>query len=335
MPEKRWKKEQLEESVVLDVFRHSKDGVAYIELPENRAVLKGQGVNVIMIPGPDRQLLLMEEEQWNRMCEKCEHEQDNGKKKRMIRILYGKAFHTQMIDSRVDIPDYFLNMTGIQKQVHMFRMKNDLDVSCRIASADTQEEKMKKKDTVKDFTKLGRYLCMILRHRPEVIGIQLDEHGWADVEELVAGVATDRTFSRDILEEIVRTDSKRRYSFNEDKTKIRANQGHSIDVDLEFETAQPPEYLWHGTAEKYVNSIEEKGLLPKSRRYVHLSLDVQTAVKVGKRHGSPVVYRIRSGEMYRNGFRFYISANGIWQTIMVPVEYLERQDLAKEHITTQ
>lgn len=326
MSEKRWKKE-LEESVVLDVFRHCTDGTAYIELPENRALLKGQGVNVIMIPGPDRQLLLMEKEQWNRMCEKCEQEQDSGKKKRMIRILYGKAFHIQMTDGRIDIPDYFLNMIGIQKQVYMFRMKDDLDVSYRITGADMQAEKIKKKDTVKNFTKLGRYLCMILRHKPEVIGIQLDEHGWADVEELVAGVAADRTFSRDMLEEIVRTDSKRRYSFNADKTKIRANQGHSIDVDLEFETAQPPEYLWHGTAEKYVDSIEVKGLLPKSRKYVHLSLDIQTAVQVGKRHGSPVIYRVRSGEMYRKGFRFYISVNGIWLTMMVPVEYLERQSL--------
>lgn len=172
------------------------------------------------------------------------------------------------------------------------------------------------------YEKISKYMSMILRHRPETVGIQLDEHGWADVNELIKGIAKKKKFNREILEEIVRTDSKQRYSFNEDKTKIRANQGHSISVDLELEPLEPPEILWHGTAEKYVASIEKAGLRPGNRMYVHLSPDIQTAEKVGSRHGKPVVYQVKSGEMYRKGFRFYRSVNGVWLTIMVPVEFL-------------
>lgn len=168
-------------------------------------------------------------------------------------------------------------------------------------------------------------MSMILRHRPGVIGITLDEHGWADVDELIEGIARNKTFNREILEEIVRTDSKQRYSFNEDGTKIRANQGHSVHVDLELEPIEPPEILWHGTAEKYVHSIDKTGLKPRSRMHVHLSPDKETAVKVGSRHGKPVIYKVKSGEMYRDGFTFYQSVNGVWLTITVPVKYLEKR----------
>ena len=177
------------------------------------------------------------------------------------------------------------------------------------------------------YEKISKYMSMILRHRPEVIGIHLDEHGWADVDELIEGIAKKKKFNREILEEIVRTDEKQRYSFNDDKTKIRANQGHSISVDLELEPQEPPETLWHGTAEKYVASIEKTGLRPGNRMYVHLSPDIQTAEKVGSRHGKPVIYQVKSGEMYRKGFRFYRSVNGVWLTIMVPVEFLRNLSL--------
>ena len=172
--------------------------------------------------------------------------------------------------------------------------------------------------------KLGKYLCMILRHRPEVIGITLDDHGWADVDELVAGVAKTRVFNKEILEEIVKTDNKQRYSFNDDRTKIRANQGHSITVDLDLEDIEPPEVLWHGTAEKYVRSIDRMGLRAGNRMYVHLSSDEATAEKVGNRHGTPVLYMVKSGEMFRKGFHFYRSVNGVWLTVKVPLEYLEK-----------
>lgn len=171
----------------------------------------------------------------------------------------------------------------------------------------------------------SKFISLILRHKPEAIGISLDEHGWADVDELIAGISRTHELDRDILEEIVRTDDKQRYSFNEDKTLIRANQGHSIPVDVELEEVKPPEELWHGTGEKYVLSIKEQGLIPKSRLYVHLSKDEETAVKVGKRHGKPVLYIVKAGEMYRDGYKFYLSKNGVWLTKEVPVKYLTKQ----------
>ena len=116
--------------------------------------------------------------------------------------------------------------------------------------------------------RLSKNLSLILRHHHEVIGISLDAHGWADVDELIAGIAQKKKLNREILEEIVRTDKKQRYSFNEDGTKIRANQGHSIRVDLELQPIEPPEVLWHGTAEKYTSSIEKTGLKPGNRMYV-------------------------------------------------------------------
>lgn len=171
----------------------------------------------------------------------------------------------------------------------------------------------------------SKFMSLILRHKPETIGISLDEHGWADVDELIAGISKTHEFSRDMLEEIVRTDEKQRYSFNEDKTLIRANQGHSIPVDVELDEVEPPEELWHGTGEKYVSSIDKEGLIPKSRLYVHLSKDKETAVKVGKRHGKPVLYIVKAGEMCKDGYKFYLSKNGVWLTKEVPVKYLRKQ----------
>ena len=170
----------------------------------------------------------------------------------------------------------------------------------------------------------GKFIALILRHKPEAIGITLDEHGWADVDALIAGIAKTRLFDREMLEEIVRTDEKQRYSFNEDGTLIRANQGHSIPVDVELEKKNPPAVLYHGTGKKYAESIEAQGLIPKSRLYVHLSADPQTAGKVGSRHGSPVVYQIDTGRMAADGYDFYLSANGVWLTKAVPPEYLEK-----------
>lgn len=171
----------------------------------------------------------------------------------------------------------------------------------------------------------SKFISLILRHKPEVIGITLDEHGWANVDELIAGIAKTHEFNADILEEIVRIDEKQRYSFNEDKTLIRANQGHSIPVDVELDEAEPPVTLWHGTGEKYVAAIDAQGLIPKSRLYVHLSKDRDTAVKVGKRHGRPVLYIVKAGEMYQDGYKFYLSKNGVWLTKKVPVKYLAKQ----------
>lgn len=173
-------------------------------------------------------------------------------------------------------------------------------------------------------TDISRYLSLILRHKPEVIGITLDGHGWANVEELIAGISKTQPMDMELLDKIVRTDNKQRYSFNEDKTLIRANQGHSIPVDVELERGIPPEILFHGTGEKYTDSIDQIGLIPKSRLYVHLSDDEATAVTVGSRHGKPIVYRVAAGEMEREGYEFYRSVNGVWLTKKVPVRYLEK-----------
>lgn len=174
------------------------------------------------------------------------------------------------------------------------------------------------------FTDTSKFMSLILRHKPEAIGISLDEHGWANVDELIAGIAKTHKFNMDILEEIVRTDNKQRYSFNEDKTLIRANQGHSIPVDVELDEAEPPAELWHGTGEKFVSSIDKQGLIPKSRLYVHLSKDEETAMNVGKRHGKPVLYKVKAGDMYKDGYKFFLSKNGVWLTKEVPVKYLEK-----------
>lgn len=171
----------------------------------------------------------------------------------------------------------------------------------------------------------SKFMSLILRHKPETIGISLDEHGWANVDELIAGIAKSHEFNMNILEEIVKTDNKQRYSFNDDKTLIRANQGHSIPVDVELDEVQPPEELWHGTGEKYVNSIDAQGLIPKSRLYVHLSKDEDTAYKVGLRHGRSILYIVKSGDMYKDGYKFYLSKNGVWLTKEVPVKYLKKQ----------
>ncbi len=176
-----------------------------------------------------------------------------------------------------------------------------------------------------NLTKTSKYLSLILRHHPEAAGIALDEHGWADVEELIAGIRRTQPFDREMLEEIVRTDRKQRYAFSEDRTRIRANQGHSIPVDVELPVTEPPEILWHGTGQKYTESIDREGLLPKGRLYVHLSGDYETAVTVGSRHGKPVVYRVESRRMTEDGWVFRRAVNGVWLTEHVPAKYLKKQ----------
>lgn len=172
----------------------------------------------------------------------------------------------------------------------------------------------------------SKFISLVLRHHPEAVGIALDEHGWANVPELIDGInATGRhRLTMEDLEEIVRKDEKQRYAFSEDHALIRANQGHSIPVDVELEEKMPPVVLYHGTGEKYVPSIQRQGLIPKARLYVHLSADTETARKVGRRHGKPVVYRVDSQRMHEDGIRFFRSANGVWLTKHVPTEYLSK-----------
>ncbi|MGN0804163.1 MAG: RNA 2'-phosphotransferase [Candidatus Coproplasma sp.] len=170
---------------------------------------------------------------------------------------------------------------------------------------------------------LSKFLAYVLRHNPSAIGIELDGHGWADVGELIDGInKTGRFIDLLLLLKIVYDDEKGRYSFSKDMTKIRANQGHSIDVNVDFEQRIPPDYLFHGTAEKYLEGIKQNGILKMSRRCVHLSENAETAFKVGSRHGVPVVLKIDAKRMATDGYIFYISANGVWQSQDIPWEYV-------------
>lgn len=167
---------------------------------------------------------------------------------------------------------------------------------------------------------LGKFLSLILRHKPETVGITLDENGWAYVDALLRGInQTGRKIDQATLERIVAQNNKKRYTFSNDKQKIRANQGHSLAVDVELKKITPPEYLYHGTASRFLDSIMKQGILKGTRQHVHLSCDLETATAVGKRHGKPVILKVFSGQMHASGHPFYCSENGVWLVDAVPV----------------
>ena len=171
---------------------------------------------------------------------------------------------------------------------------------------------------------MSKFLSLILRHKPSAVGIKLDTHGWADVNELINGIKrSGRDIDFALLERVVNENDKQRFSFNEDKTKIRANQGHTKKVDVELDEKVPPAVLYHGTIASNINSINEKGLLKMKRLYVHLSKDVETAQKVAdRRHSESVIYEVNAELMYKDGYKFYVSVNGVWLTEHVPAKYL-------------
>lgn len=175
-----------------------------------------------------------------------------------------------------------------------------------------------------NLNKASIFLSLILRHKPEVIGIELNHQGYANVSELLEGMKKDGQYPIDIdmLKEIVANDKKGRYSFNSDYTMIRANQGHSVKVDVGLKEIKPPTILFHGTADKNLESILKKGLDKRSRLYVHLSDNITTALEVGKRHGDPVVLVIDSKKMYKLGYKFYLSENNVWLTEKIPSEFI-------------
>lgn len=167
--------------------------------------------------------------------------------------------------------------------------------------------------------KLSVFISLVLRHKPDAAGIQLNEHGWARVNELIDGInSTGRKIDIKSLEDIVATDEKGRYSFNMDRSLIRANQGHSVPIDVELHEQEPPEFLYHGTADSSMENILVEGLKPMCRLYVHLSKDIEIAIRVGKRHRRPVILNVHSGKMIRAGNKFYLSENGVWLTKSVP-----------------
>lgn len=176
----------------------------------------------------------------------------------------------------------------------------------------------------------SRKIACVLRHHPEQIGIKLDRHGWADVREMLLALATHGTdCSMQELERIVLYNDKKRFAFNNDKTKIRARQGHSVPVDVELKKAVPPVVLYHGTIEPNRKSIEKKGLLPMNRLYVHLSPDIETAKRVAARRqkkGSILIFAVDAKAMLRDGCTFFLSENGVWLTQMVKPAYLSVLD---------
>ena len=173
------------------------------------------------------------------------------------------------------------------------------------------------------YTKVSKFLAKILRHQPEIIGITLDENGFAEVSEVLKGINEKGVYINfSMLEEIVNLDTKGRYAFNNDKTKIRARQGHSIKVELNLKKVTPPTFLYHGTVEKFLSGILSEGLIKKSRNHVHLSKDVETATLVASRRGTPIILEISALEMANNGYEFYISENGVFLTSEVPLKYI-------------
>jgi putative RNA 2'-phosphotransferase len=176
----------------------------------------------------------------------------------------------------------------------------------------------------KYYTKISKFLSLVLRHKPNEIEIKLDSNGWTDVTQLISQMNTyGKEIDFETLEIIVETNAKRRFSFNDDKSLIRASQGHSIVIDLGYISKTPPSVLYHGTGRKYLDSIYKLGIQKKNRHHVHLSKDIETAKSVGQRHGNPVIFEIMTMEMVEDGFEFFESENGIWLTDNVPINYLK------------
>ena len=164
----------------------------------------------------------------------------------------------------------------------------------------------------------GKQLALMLRHDKDAFAKgKIDNNGWRDVAEIMTF-----GFTQELLDEIVSSNNKKRFEYNSDKTKLRARQGHSIPVDVGLKETTPPDILYHGTATRFVDSIKDKGLIPGTRLYVHLSLDEETAVNVGQRHGKPYIIKVDCKQMVEDGYKFYLSNNNVWLTKFVPVKYL-------------
>ncbi len=175
-----------------------------------------------------------------------------------------------------------------------------------------------------DIKQDSKLLSFVLRHKPETIGIVLDENGWINVHELLEKIKIkNESFTFERLQQVVAENDKQRFSFNADKTRIRANQGHSIDIDLGLPPKMPPAILYHGTASTNVESIKKSGIIKGKRQHVHLSIDTETATKVGTRHGKPIILIIDTKSMHEDGILFYCSDNGVWLTDFINIKYIE------------
>ena len=169
----------------------------------------------------------------------------------------------------------------------------------------------------------SKFLSLVLRHQPEVIGLSLDDSGWADIDTLIRLSQPHKPLTRALIEQVVEENSKQRFAISDDGRRIRANQGHSIKVDLGFVPVTPPTLLYHGSATRFVDAIRREGLVKRSRQHVHLSADADTATAVGARHGKPAVLIVRAGDMAAAGHAFFRSENGVWLTDAVPVRFID------------
>ena len=186
----------------------------------------------------------------------------------------------------------------------------------------------------KSIVKISKFLSLVLRHKPETIGIKISEDGWVNVNELIKKFNDYTIFNntklipinKSILDEVVDTNNKKRFAYSEDGLSIRASQGHSIDVDLKLTPQIPPEFLYHGTAVRFVDAIYKSGGLSKMKRqHVHLSQEESTAINVGSRHGKPLILKVKASEMLKDGYKFFLSDNGVWLVDEVPVKYIDGQ----------
>ncbi|MDR3295059.1 MAG: RNA 2'-phosphotransferase [Clostridiales Family XIII bacterium] len=175
---------------------------------------------------------------------------------------------------------------------------------------------------------ISKFLSLLLRHSPETIHLRMDENGWVDIKELIDNANTYKGMGLNlaVIKEVVETNDKQRFSISGDGGKIRANQGHSVPVDVELACETPPAVLYHGTATRFLDSIMKDGLKPASRQYVHLSMTEAVALSVGKRHGRPVILRIDTKAMHEEGYKFYLSENKVWLTGDVPARFIKTED---------
>ena len=172
-------------------------------------------------------------------------------------------------------------------------------------------------------THLSKFLSLVLRHQPDKIGLVLDENGWADTQELIQKMSKKGpNITLEILQEVVETNSKKRFAFNENGSKIRASQGHSLNIDLGYQPSLPPAILYHGTATRFLDSIKQQGLIKGKRDHIHLSKDAETASIVGIRHGKLVIIEVLAKEMQEAGYDFFVSENGVWLSHEIPVQFL-------------
>lgn len=178
-----------------------------------------------------------------------------------------------------------------------------------------------------DVRKVSKMLCLVLRHKPELLKLNMDSEGWVDVNELIRRFNTyynpDTYLNRNFLDKVVEENNKKRFAYSEDGTKIRASQGHSINIDLNLPECVPEDFLYHGTAKQFLNGIMKEGLKKMGRQHVHLSDNLKTAYSVGSRHGAPIILMVHAVTMHKNGFKFYKSENGVWLTDNVPKQYLD------------